>query len=101
MLYEIRDKMGGGLKEKTFQVAWKVLNQATERVMGFEPTKYHLGKVVPYHLATPALFRDYSFLIYVCQANRAFGIIYSILIPKRVLHLLVWYNFLDILEYKI
>lgn len=51
--------------------------------MGFEPTKYHLGKVVPYHLATPALFRDYSFLIYVCQANRSFGIIYSIFMPMQ------------------
>lgn len=26
-----------------------------ERVMGFEPTKWQLGKLLPYRLATPAL----------------------------------------------
>lgn len=37
--------------------------------MGFEPTEWYLGKVLPYHLATPAMFRKYFIDIEViCQS---------------------------------
>ncbi len=39
--------------------------------MRFELTKWYLGKVLPYHLATPAREDDYSSGLSACQVLHA------------------------------
>lgn len=59
--------------------------------MGFEPTEWYLGKVLPYHLATPACDLDYMTWVFRCQVRRN-----SYLDGVRNSILSLWYNFSEL-----